>query len=334
MRSLVTAALAIAATAAPASAQSVEQFYKNRTINIVVGFSSGGGYDLYARLLSRHYGKYIPGAPALVVQNMPGAGSLTAVKSLDIKPPQDGTVIVAFNPGLIIESLVYPERTKMSFNDVAWLGSISKDFRVCYAWGATGVKTWDDMTKQKEFIVGTTSPGSSSYINSAVLKNVLGLKIKQVAGYPGSAETRLAIQRGELHGDCGTWSAITLEWRQQNKINSFVRFSRDMTPDMPQDARFIGDFARTQEQRDLIDFLVGPGALGVPYVLSKKTPSDRLSALRKAFDETMKDKAFIAEAEKMTFPVVPVSGLEAQKIVEEIYKASPALIAKAAEAIK
>ena len=319
---------------APAFAQDVANFYKGKTVNIVVGFSSGGGYDLYARLLSRHYGRYLPGAPAFVVQNMPGAGSLTAVRSLDVRLPQDGTAIVAFNPGLITDSLVEPERTKLSFTELTWLGSISKDFRVCYAWGETGIKTWEDVKNQKEFIVGVTGPGSSSYINSATLRTVFGLNVRQVAGYPGSAETRLAIQRGELHGDCGTWSAITPDWREQSRINPFVRFSRDKTPDIPESARFIGDFTSTQEQRDLIEFLIGPGELGVPYVLSKRVPLDRLTALRAAFDATMKDKEFVSEATKMTFPIFPVSGAEAEKIVEKIYAASPEMVARAAAAIK
>jgi tripartite-type tricarboxylate transporter receptor subunit TctC len=317
-----------------AQAQDAGAFYRNKTVQIVVGFSSGGGYDLYARLLSRHFGKHVPGSPSFVVQNMPGAGSLTAVRSLDVKFPQDGTVIVAFNPGLIIDSLVSADRTKFAFTDVAWLGSISKDFRVCYAWGELPIKTWEDLRARKEFIVGVTGPGSSSYINSATLKSVFGVNVKQVAGYPGSAETRLAIQRGELDGDCGTWSAITPEWREHKRINPFVRFSREATPDIPAEARFIGEFAQTSEQLDLVEFLISPNELGVPYIMSKQTPEYRLSALRAAFDETMRDKDFIAEAEKMTFPIVPVSGREAQDIVQRIYAVSPDLVSKAAEAIK
>ncbi len=220
MKKMIAVATLLLPSMGSAAAQDASEFYKNKTVNIIVGFSSGGGYDLYARLLSRHFGKFAAGSPTFVVQNMPGAGSLTAVRSLDARFPQDGTAIVAFNPGLITESLVNPERTKVSFTDVAWLGSTSRDFRVCYAWAATGIKTWEDVKNQKEFIVGVTAPGSSSYINSATLRSVFGLNVKQVAGYPGSAETRLAIERGELHGDCGTWSAITPEWREQKKGGS------------------------------------------------------------------------------------------------------------------
>src|SRR5918997_206659 len=165
----------IAAT--PAPAQSPASFYEGKTVNVVVGFSPGGGYDRYARLLARHLGKHIPGKPSAVVQNMPGAGSLVAVRHLDTTAPKDGTVIVVFNPGLIMESLTEPEKVKLNFSDLAWIGSISRDMRVCYAWHATGLKTWDDIVKRDEFIIGGTAPGSSSYNNSATLKNVFGLKI-------------------------------------------------------------------------------------------------------------------------------------------------------------
>jgi tripartite-type tricarboxylate transporter receptor subunit TctC len=318
---------------APAAAQSPAEFYKGKTITIVVGFSTGGGYDLYARMLARHMGKYIPGAPTVIVQNMPGAGSLTAVRSLDTRAPGDGTVIVAFNPGLIIESLTDPKRIGMKFSDLAWLGSTAKDMRVCYAWHATGLKTWQDIASRKEFIIGGTAAGSSSYINAATLKNVFGLPIRQVLGYPGSAEQRIAIERGELEGDCGTWSSITLEWREAKKVNAFVRFSRDKTPDMP-DAPYIGDFAKTQDQKDLINILTSASVLGVPYVMSKRVPADRLKTLRQAFDQTVRDPAFKADADKLLFPVLPIGGEEAEQVVDAIYKAPPELIEKAKEAIK
>lgn len=333
MRIISTVALLWLLGLTASHAQSPGEFYQGKTINIVVGFSSGGGYDLYARLLARHMPQYIPGKPIIVVQNMPGAGSLTAVRNLDQRAPQDGTVIVAFNPGLIIENLT-AEKTDTSFQNLAWLGSISKDFRVCYAWNGTPVRKWEDLSTGQTFVLGGTAVGSSSYINGAMLRNLFGLNIRQVTGYPGSAEVRLAIERGELHGDCGTWSAITPEWRLQNKITGFVRFSKETTPDMPEGAKFIGDFAKTEEQTKLVDFLVSPGELGVPYVLSKNVPSERLAVLRDAFDKTMKDPQFVLDAQKMQFPVYPVNGKEAEQIVNRIYAYPADIVKKAASVIK
>jgi tripartite-type tricarboxylate transporter receptor subunit TctC len=335
MRTTASALVVLAAivTATPAPAQSSSSFYEGKTINIVVGFSPGGGYDRYARLLARHFGKHIPGKPSVVVQNMPGAGSLVAVRHLDTTAPRDGTVMVAFNPGLIMEALAEPEKVKLNFSDLAWIGSISRDMRVCYAWHATGLKTWDDIVKRDEFIIGGTAPGSSSYNNSATLKNVFGLKIRRVLGYPGSAEQRLAIERGELEGDCGSWSSINPEWRQSNKVNPFVRFSKGQPPDMP-DAPFIGDLAKTPEQKEVIEFLTSASEFGTPYVMSKQVPSERLEVIHKAFNETMKDPEFLAEAQKSQLPVDPIPAGESAEIVEALYKSPPELVAKAKEALR
>src|SRR3977135_2802887 len=163
------------------------------TLKIVVGSSAGGGYDTYARILARHIGRHIPGQPAVIVQNMPGAAGLKAVQYLDTGAPQDGTVITAFNPGSITESLVDAERIRFKFTGIAWIGSITRDLRVCYAWAATGIKTWDDLKKYKQFNMGAPAQGTSSFVNSAVLKNMFGIAVHHVMGYAGSAEQRLAI---------------------------------------------------------------------------------------------------------------------------------------------
>lgn len=329
---LVMLAGMVAAT--PAPSQSSASFYEGKTINVVVGFSPGGGYDRYARLLARHMGKHIPGKPSMVVQNMPGAGSLVAVRHLDTTAPKDGTVMVAFNPGLIMESLTEPEKVKLKFSDLAWIGSISRDLRVCYAWHSTGLKTWDDIVKRDEFIIGGTAPGSSSYNNSAILKNVLGLKIRRVLGYPGSAEQRLAIERGELEGDCGSWSSINPEWRASNKVRPFVRFSKGKAPPEMADAPYIGDFAKTPGQKEVIEFLVSATEFGTPYVMSKQVPLERLEMIRNAFNETTKDPEFLADAQKSQLPVDLMPAAESAEIIDLVYKSPPELVAKAREALK
>src|SRR6266436_4493942 len=180
---------------APARAQ---DFYKGKTLTIVVGFTPGGGFDLNARLLARHMGRHIPGNPDVIVQNMPGAASLKSVLYLDTTAPRDGTVIATFNFGQIGDSRMMPEKVKVDFRKFAWIGSISQDLTVCYTWHALGTRTLTELRKHAPIHMGTTGVGTSSDINQKILKEIFKAPILQVAGYPGSAEERLAIERREL----------------------------------------------------------------------------------------------------------------------------------------
>src|SRR5687767_11143729 len=204
MRSLI-ALLAWALFATGAGAQDVADFYKGKTVRIVVGFSAGGGYDHYARVVSRHLGRHIPGNPTVIVQNMPGAASLKSVRYLASAAPADGTVINAFNPGLIIQSITVPQKIATNFLDFGWLGSVTEDFRVCHTWNGTGIRTWQDLLKHPRVNFGVTGAGTASYIDSRMLGDLFGVKVHQVSGYPGSTEKRIAIERGELDGDCIGW---------------------------------------------------------------------------------------------------------------------------------
>src|SRR6266849_5701094 len=233
---LIAAALLALSTAAPAQSQA-----ELKSIAIVVGSSAGGGYDTYARVLARHLSRHLPGQPSIIVQNMPGASSLKAVQYLDANAPKDGSVIAAFNPGLITESLLNADKVRFKFSDVTWVGSITRDLRACYAWGATGIKTWDDLKKYKQFNMGAPAPGTSSFINAAVLKNLFGIAVHQVTGYAGSAEQRLAIERGELDGDCGAWSSVPPEWISNKKVNALVKFAPMPIPGLAADVPFVGE---------------------------------------------------------------------------------------------
>lgn len=314
--------------AAPALVHA-EDFYKGKTLTVIVGFTPGGGYDFYARLLARFLPNYIPGHPTVIVQNEPGAGSLVAVRSLNVTQPKDGTVIVTFNPGLITQSVVQPEMVNLDFSKYAWVGIATPDFRVCYGYGPNGVSSWDDMMHRKEFILGGTGKGSGNYINGATLRDVFDAPIKQVLGFPGSAEMRLAIERGELDGDCGSVSSIPADWVANNTIHAFVRFTKDRPPEVPESAKFIEDFATTQAQKDLLGVVDAEDEVGRSFVMSGDVPADRLAILRQAFNDTMKDPALIAEAEKAQTPVHPVTGEEAGQIVARMLKVSPDIIAKA-----
>lgn len=320
------------ALATPVAAQ--DSFYAGKTVTVVVGFTAGGGYDQYARTFARHVGGHIPGKPTVIVQNMPGAGSLTSVRYIDGPAAKDGTIIVAFNPGVITDSLTNPEKIKLNFTEFAWLGSITRDVRVCYAWNSSPTKSMKELLDGKEFIMGATGLNTSNYVNGAVLRNLFALKIKQITGFPGSNEVRLAIERGELHGDCGSWSSIPEDWIKSNRVVPFVSFTTRRLPEMPKDLPFIGDFAKTEEQKEVLNIVIAAGELGRPYIVSKQVPADRVAILRKAFDATMKDQAFLAEATKQGLPVDPATGNEAQTILTGIYGAKPEYVAKAKAVMK
>jgi tripartite-type tricarboxylate transporter receptor subunit TctC len=306
-----------------------DDFYKGRTLSIVVGFSTGGGYDLYGRNLARHLGKHIPGNPTIVVQNQPGAGSLTAVRSLDGNAPKDGTVMVIFNPGLVTQSFIEPQMVRVDFRKVAWMGAVTPDFRVCYGFGPNGVKSWDDMMKRKEFILGSTARGSGNYINGASLRVVFNAPVRQILGFPGSGDQRIAIERGELDGDCGSYSSIPADWIASHKAHPFVRFIEQRPPEIPESAVYVGNFAKTDEQKQILDVVNVGDEIGRPFIMSAQVPVDRLAIVRKAFNETMTDPAFLADMEKQLLPVNPLTAEESEAIVVKLAKASPAAIAKA-----
>ncbi|MDB5643534.1 MAG: tripartite tricarboxylate transporter family receptor [Hyphomicrobiales bacterium] len=334
MRSFAKAAgLLIALTPAAALAQAAGEF---KTMNIIVGFSPGGGYDSYARALSRHLDRYLPGHPRVIVQNMPGGSSLKAVLYLDgPSAPKDGTMMTAFNPGLIIDSLLAaPGKAELRFDQVAWVGSISQDFRVCYSWAETGIKTFADLQKYPQFNIGAPAAGSSTYINAAELKSIFGVKVRHVTGYPGSADERLAIERRELDGGCGAWSSNPQEWLDKKKINPLVTFSADPVPNLDQPVPYAVDLVTDDMDKKVMRLLSSADPLGRPYVVSRQTPASRLAILRKAFDETVADPQFVADATKMTLPVSPINGPESERRIAEIYAASDEVRRRALDAIK
>jgi tripartite-type tricarboxylate transporter receptor subunit TctC len=325
-RPLITAVLAGVLAAGhlqPALAQNV--FYRGKTVTIVVGYSAGGGYDQYARLVARHLGRHIPGQPNVIVQNMPGAASMTSVRHLDANAAKDGTVITTFDPGLVLETLASPEVFKVRFSDFRWIGTLLRDIRVCYASTVSGIKTWQEMMARKEFLIGNTARGSNAYVNGAILRKVFRAPVRQISGYPGSNEQRLALERGELEGNCGSWTAIPQDWIVNHKINALVRFSPKRPADMPASVPFVNDLASTQEQKDLLDVLNGSGELGRPFIAAKQVPADRVAVLRAAFEAMVKDESFLNEAQKQNLLLDPVTGEEAEKIIATIYAASPEL---------
>ncbi len=315
--------------AAPVAAQ--DSFYKGKTFTVVIGYSPGGGYDSYGRLMARHIGRHIDGKPEVIVQNLPGAGSLNAVRQLDATQPKDGTYLTAFNPALILESLVDPNRIKVKFTDVAWIGSMAPEVRVCYAWHKTGIKTWDDLVARQETVFGSTAKGTANYMNASTLRNVFGIKIRHVLGFPGSAEQKLALERGELDADCGSWSSLPVEWIADKKIYPLVSFSPSRESSMPADLPYAGNFAKTDQQKEILEIFAASSEVGRPFIMAKTVPEDRLKLVRAGFNAALKDEAMLADAKKFNLPIQPMTGEEAAKIIAHVYAAKPESIAKVRE---
>jgi tripartite-type tricarboxylate transporter receptor subunit TctC len=329
-RRMTLAAFAAAlGLSSPAAAQ---DFYKDKTLTIMVGFSPGGGFDVNARLLARHIGRYIPGGPTVIVVNAPGAASATSVVRLDVNLPTDGTFIDAFNFGLINDSLLQPDKTKIDFRNYAWIGSISEDLTTCYVWRVDGPKTVAEMKAGGHYFFGATGVGTSEDINTKVLRRVFGVDITQVYGYPGSAEIRVAIERGELNGDCGAWSSIPEDWTKSPNFHPVLRTGTSVPDGMAPDVPYVIDIAPSEADRKFIRFLVADGDLGRPFIASRAIPADRLQVLRQAFAAAVKDRDFIAEAKSLRLPVSPKTGEEAAKIIENLY-ATPSDIVDAARKI-
>jgi tripartite-type tricarboxylate transporter receptor subunit TctC len=329
MKAFIATLIAAGLFATPASAQ---DFYAGKTVTLTVGYSAGGGYDQYARLLARHFGRYVPGNPNVIVQNMPGAATLTAVRSLSTTAPRDGTAVTMFDPGLLLESLSQPERFKVRFSDYQWLGGMSREVTLCYAWHATGIKTLNDMLARKEFLIGLTAKGSAVYANGRALQKLFNAPIRQIAGYPGSNEQRIAVERGELEGACASWSAIPQDWARNHRINPLVRFAPTQPADMPA-TPYVNDLAKNDEDRALLNILNAPGELGRPFIMAREVPRERVRILTDAFARTLKDATLLAEARKQSLPIELFSAEESETIIRNIYAASPELIRRVKDVV-
>ena len=270
-----------------------------KSLTIVVGSSAGGGYDIYARLLARHMSRHLRGAPSIIVQNLPRRFQPQGGAISRCQRPQGRQRDRSIKePGAHQQFLLKAEKLRLKFSEVAFV-EVTGILRACYAWGATGIRSWEDLKRAKRFNLGAPAPGTSSFINAAMLKNLFGIAVHQVTGYAGSAQTRLAIERGELDGDCGAWSSVPQDWVANNKINPLLKFTPLPIPGLAGDVPYAGDLAPGEEARNVLDLLTAPDALGRPYVVSKQVRPARLAMLRTAFDKTMADAQFLAEAEKL-----------------------------------
>jgi tripartite-type tricarboxylate transporter receptor subunit TctC len=303
-----------------------EDFYAGKTLTILVGFSAGGGFDVNARALARHIGRHIPGMPNVVVDNMPGASSVTSILYLDNKAPQDGTFIDSFNFGLLSASLLRPNLATLDLRKYAWIGSISEDLTACYVRANLGPKTIAELKAFGPVHFGNDGIGTSEDINERILRSLIGLDIRQVGGYAGSAQVRLAIERGELDGDCGAWSSLPEDWIEQKKVSPISRSGMAVPAGLTPDVPYIADLAQDDRARQIITLLVSGGQLGRPFIASAAVPPERLKILRDAFDATMNDPAFRADLDTLRVPFSPKTAVEAFKTVGAIYASPPDVI--------
>ena len=326
---LLAAFLALAVVIS-ARADEVADLYRGRSVTLFIGYSAGGGYDAYGRVLARHLGKHIPGGPSVVVQNMPGAGSLRCANFLYNLAPRDGTAIGHFSRGLAMEPLIGTSPTQFDARRFGWLGSGTDEVSIFVTWHSSAVKSWDDALI-KPFTVAGEGSGSDPDVFSAVLKNAFGARLKLVSGYPGSAEVALAIERGEVDGRVGwSWSSLKLlkpDWVAGQRVNFIVQLALNKSQELAQ-APLILDFADTERKRQILRLVLSRQPMARPFAAPPGLPQDRLRALRKAFDATMADPEFLAEAKHRGLEVNPVSGSEIDRLVDELYSTPPDIVAE------
>ena len=319
-----------------ANADAVADFYRGKTVTITVGYSAGGGYDIYARALGRHMGRYLPGNPNFIIQNITGAGSLNAANHLYNVAAKDGTVFGTFGRGIPMEPLI-GTATKAQFDATkfTWIGSGANEVSVCSTWHTSPVKTWQDALKT-EFTAAGEGPGSDPDSFSAMVKNLFGIKLRLVTGYQGTSDTILAMERGEVDGRCGSsWSSlksIRPQWIEKKMLNHIAYMSEVKAPELP-DVPLVSDFANAR-QKQIVRLVLSRQTLGRPFTAPPGVPADRKLALRRAFDATLKDPAFLAEAEKLKLEVSPVSGEDVDRLIAELYATPQDIVEETRAAIK
>jgi tripartite-type tricarboxylate transporter receptor subunit TctC len=329
------AAGALVGTGFQASAQSPEEFYKGKTIEFIIGYATGGSNDAYSRLIANHLGKHIPGNPTVVPKNMPGAGSFLAVSRIYSASPKDGTVIGLGSPTMAIDEKLGNPGVRFKTAELNWIGRVDSLINIIMTWKTSPVKTIADAQKTAATL-SSTGAGSTSSVYPAVMNNVLDTKFKLILGYKGSNEAMLALERGEVEGHSTAWSAVKVaqpDWIRDKSINILVQFALKPHPEL-QGIPTAVELARNPEEREVLSAIMKASEIGTSFFTTPGVPADRLEALRRAFDATMKDPDFLADAKKLRLTVGPMTGEEVQKLVAEVTDLSPALTEKVREAFE
>lgn len=325
----LVAALSIAAIAplvTPAQAAS-DNFYAGKTVRLLIGYPPGTAFEIYGRALIRHMARHLPGEPTMIIQNMPGAGSLSMTGYLANVAPKDGTVIAMPNPMNTTEPLIDPEKARFDPRKFAWIGSINAERSTCGFW-ADDVKTLPDL-KGRELIIAASGPSAGSTIDAKALRNLLGFNFRIVAGYPGLAEMQLAAQRGEAHGYCGVLVSMlkSIYWDDYRKgtFKIPLQMGLEKHPDLP-DVPNAYDLVESEENRQVFKLIFAPWSYGRPIAAPPDTAPALVAQLRAAFRNTMGDGEFLAEAKKLNLEINPIAGDEIAKLVSDLYQTPPAVI--------
>lgn len=337
IHSLLAVLVGLALTIGVAHA-AADDFYKGKTLRIIVGFAAGGGFDTYSRAISRHMGKHIPGNPTIIVENMTGAGSLIAANHVYKVAKPDGLTIGHFIGGLFMQQVQGRPGIEFDALKFEYVGVPVKENVVCALTKASGITSAEKWMASKTPIkVGGTAPGSTTDDVPKILREAIGLSLQVIAGYKGTADIRLAADSGELAGGCWAWESIKVTWRkalESGDVNIVLQAIPKSHPELSSIPLAI-NFAKTEEARTLIQVGIHDQvAITRPYVLPPGTPKDRVRLMRQAFVDTLKDKDFLAEAEKSKLDLDPLTGEELEAKVSGLFKLNPALVAKLKEALK
>jgi len=335
-RTIVASMLMAVGAVAPAAADEISDFYKGKSVNIVVGHEPATGFDVYARVLARHLGRHIPGNPNIVVQNMTGASGLTAANWLYNVAPKDGTVMSTFVHTVPFEPLMGNNAARFEPAKFAWIGNMEESVAVCGISKAAGIAKFEEML-QKETIWGATGATGPLVKSAAAIKNLLGAKMKIVAGYKGSASVKIAITRDEVHGICGLpMSTIMSAWADVYNSGEFrpvIQLSGRRQADL-KGIPHVDDYAKTESDRQTYGLIFGTQALGRIYLSPPGTPDARRNALRAALLAAMKDPQFIADAKKTQIDVSPMTGAEVEQFIARLSSAPPAVVERVKQAVR
>ena len=330
---LAGAALGAMAYALPADAQTVADFYSRTPLTLIVGSGVGGGFDLYARLFAPYYAKHIPGHPAIVVKNQPGAGGLANMNTMFHTAPRDGSEIAATFNTIALMPLYGDRDAQFDPRKLNWIGSIGKQQAVCVTWKTAPIKTLNDARKQ-EVLVSSTGRNSTPAIFPRILNALFGTKFKVISGY-STSEMRLALEKGEVQGICGlawqTLQSTSASWIADNDLNVILQMGLVKDKDLPATVPLALDLLSKPEDKTFFRLAALPGEFGRPFVAPPGIPADRLAALRKAFDATMTDPDFVAEASKAQMTIDPLDGGQIQALLDEAYAAPEVVRGRVAE---
>ena len=328
---IALAGIAAGATlhSAAALAQPTDQFYKGRTVDLVIGYPPGGSNDVYARAVSRHLARYLPGNPLIVPRNMPGGGSLLAANYMYSAAPKDGSVLALISPTAPLDEKLGNAAVRFEAGKFVWLGRISSSVNQIMVWHNQPVGSWKDALT-KEIKLAATGAGSTVSVYPTVLNNVLSMKFKLVMGYKGSGEAMLAMERGETDGHSTSWEALKSQhpqWLRDNTVKILVQFALQRHHDMP-DVPTAIEIADTAEQKAILRAVLAATEVGKPVLTTPGVPAERVALLRQAIDQMVKAPEFIAEFARQGLDLEPMSGEALQKLVEEVANISPDLLAK------